>query len=168
MCFYNGFCQCLVELVGKCGAIEGGMDVDEVYRLIDLYNRECEKVSSVEVVKILQYNMVFVSRSVFRNIKRLRISPKKSIPAYNLSKTTRAFPSASMILPGISEKAAHGSLRDFGRNAVSALRSLLRRARFRTQNACSDIQKNHCLKSATISAFPVRLIFRQFLRKIPG
>lgn len=49
----------LVELVGKSGAIEGGMDVDEVYRLIDLYNRECEKAPSVEAVKQLQYNMVF-------------------------------------------------------------------------------------------------------------
>lgn len=49
----------LVELVGKSGAIEGGMDVDEVYRLIDLYNQECEKAPSVEAVKVLQYNMVF-------------------------------------------------------------------------------------------------------------
>lgn len=142
--------------------------MDEVYRLIDLYNRECEKVSSVEAVKILQYNMVFDFAERVSQYKTPQNLSKEIYSCIQFIQNTRAFPSASMILPSISEKAAHGSLRDFGRNAVSALRSLLRRARFRTQNACSDIQKNHCLKSATISAFPVRLIFRQFLRKIPG
>lgn len=48
----------LAALIGKSGAIEGGMDVDEAYRLIDLYNQECEKAPSVDAVKILQYNMV--------------------------------------------------------------------------------------------------------------
>lgn len=48
----------LVTLVGKIGAIGGGMDVEETYQLIDLYIQECEKAPSVDAVKILQYNMV--------------------------------------------------------------------------------------------------------------
>lgn len=49
----------LVAIVGKVGAIGGGMDVEEAYRLMDLYNQECEKVSSVDAVKLLQYHMIF-------------------------------------------------------------------------------------------------------------
>lgn len=45
-------------LVGKIGAIGGGMDVEETYRLIDLYIQECEMAPSVDAVKVLQYNMV--------------------------------------------------------------------------------------------------------------
>lgn len=48
----------LVTMVGKVGAIGGGMDVEDVYRLIDLYTQECEKAPSVDAVKLLQYNMV--------------------------------------------------------------------------------------------------------------
>lgn len=44
--------------VGKIGAIGGGMDVEETYRLIDLYIQECEKAPSVDAVKMLQYNMI--------------------------------------------------------------------------------------------------------------
>ena len=45
-------------MVGKVGAIGGGMDVEESYRLIDLYIQECESASSEELVKTLQYNLV--------------------------------------------------------------------------------------------------------------
>lgn len=45
-------------MVGKVGAIGGGMDVEETYRLIDLYIQECEKAPSVDAVKMLQYNMI--------------------------------------------------------------------------------------------------------------
>lgn len=48
-----------VTMVGKVGAIGGGMDVEEVYRLIDLYIQECEKAQSIEVIKVLQYNLLF-------------------------------------------------------------------------------------------------------------
>lgn len=48
----------LISSVGKIGAIGGGMDPEEVYRLIDLYSRECEKAPSVDAVKLLQYNMI--------------------------------------------------------------------------------------------------------------
>jgi AraC-like DNA-binding protein len=48
-----------VTMVGKVGAIGGGMDVEEVYRLIDLYIQECEKAQSIEVIKTLQYNLLF-------------------------------------------------------------------------------------------------------------
>lgn len=49
----------LVTMVGKTAAIPGGLDVEEVYRLIDLYIRECEKAASVETVRSLQYDMLF-------------------------------------------------------------------------------------------------------------
>jgi AraC-like DNA-binding protein len=57
-----------VTMIGKVGAIGGGMDIEEAYNLIDLYIQECEKASSVDAVKLLQYNMVLdftehVSRS---------------------------------------------------------------------------------------------------------
>lgn len=45
-------------MVGKVGAIGGGLGVEETYRLIDLYIQECEKTSSTEEVKVLQYNML--------------------------------------------------------------------------------------------------------------
>lgn len=48
----------LATMVGKAGAIGGGMDVEEAFRLIDLYIQECEKASSVEVVKALRYNLI--------------------------------------------------------------------------------------------------------------
>lgn len=48
-----------VAVVGKVAGIGGGMDVEDAYRLIDLYTQECEKAQSVEDVYLLQYNMVF-------------------------------------------------------------------------------------------------------------
>lgn len=48
----------VATMVGKVGAIGGGMDVEEAYRLIDLYIQECEKAQSIEVIKVLQYNLV--------------------------------------------------------------------------------------------------------------
>lgn len=48
----------LATMVGKVGAIEGGMDEEEAYQLIDLYVQECEKTNSVELVKTLQYNLL--------------------------------------------------------------------------------------------------------------
>ncbi len=47
-----------VTMIGKIGAIGGGMDVEEAYRLIDVYIQECEKAPTVDAVKLLQYNMV--------------------------------------------------------------------------------------------------------------
>lgn len=48
----------LATMVGKVGGIGGGMDVEEAFLLIDLYIQECEKTSSVEVIKALQYNLI--------------------------------------------------------------------------------------------------------------
>ena len=47
-----------VAVVGKVAGIGGGMDVEDAYRLIDLYTQECEKAQTVEDVNLLQYNMV--------------------------------------------------------------------------------------------------------------
>lgn len=49
----------IATLVGKIAAIDGGMDVEDAYNLIDLYIQECEKASSVESIKTLQYNLLF-------------------------------------------------------------------------------------------------------------
>ena len=47
-----------VTEVGKNGAIPGGMDIEQVYQLIDIYIQECERLSSVEAIKNLQFNMI--------------------------------------------------------------------------------------------------------------
>lgn len=48
----------LTALVGKVAGIGGGMDIEDAYRLIDLYTQEVEKCSSVESVYLQQFNMV--------------------------------------------------------------------------------------------------------------
>lgn len=48
----------LVTMVGKEGAIKGGLDIEQTYHLIDIYIQECERMQSVEAVKALQYNML--------------------------------------------------------------------------------------------------------------
>ncbi|MCM1543523.1 MAG: helix-turn-helix domain-containing protein [Blautia sp.] len=47
-----------VTIVGKMGAIPGGMDVEQAYYLIDTYVQECERLQSLEAIKNLQYNML--------------------------------------------------------------------------------------------------------------
>lgn len=48
----------LVAMVGKMGAIPGGMPVEQAYYLIDTYTQQCEKLESLEEIYILQYNML--------------------------------------------------------------------------------------------------------------
>lgn len=48
----------LTAVVGKVAGIGGGMDIEDAYRLIDLYTQECEKAGSIEAVTLLQFNMV--------------------------------------------------------------------------------------------------------------
>lgn len=48
----------IATMVGKIGAIGGGLNIEETYRLIDLYIQECEKSSSTDSIKLLQYNML--------------------------------------------------------------------------------------------------------------
>ena len=47
-----------VTLVGKEGAIPGGMDIEQAYSLIDTYVRECERLQSIDAIKNLQFNML--------------------------------------------------------------------------------------------------------------
>ncbi|MCM1497213.1 MAG: helix-turn-helix domain-containing protein [Clostridium sp.] len=47
-----------VTIVGKDGAIPGGMDIEQVYYLIDAYIQECEYLTSVDSIKNLQFNML--------------------------------------------------------------------------------------------------------------
>ncbi|MCM1216444.1 MAG: AraC family transcriptional regulator [Lachnospiraceae bacterium] len=53
-----------VTMIGKDGAIPGGMDIEQAYQLIDTYIQECERLQSLDAIKSLQYNMVidFTSR----------------------------------------------------------------------------------------------------------
>ena len=53
-----------VTMVGKAGAIPGGMDIEQTYQLIDTYIQECERLQSPDAVKSLQFNMLmdFTSR----------------------------------------------------------------------------------------------------------
>jgi len=55
-------------IFGKEGAIEGGLNIEEAYSLIDMYIQECEKLSSLEQITALQYNMIIdFSRRVEEN-----------------------------------------------------------------------------------------------------
>lgn len=47
-----------VTEVGKNGAIPGGLDIEQVYQLIDIYIQECERLNSIEAINNLQFNMV--------------------------------------------------------------------------------------------------------------
>lgn len=47
-----------VALVGKTAAIEGGMDVEAAYRLVDIYTQECEEATDVEQIYALRYYMI--------------------------------------------------------------------------------------------------------------
>lgn len=47
-----------VALVGKTAAIEGGMDVEAAYRLVDIYTQECEEATEVEELYALRYYMI--------------------------------------------------------------------------------------------------------------
>jgi len=47
-----------VTMVGKSGAIPGGMDIEQTYQLIDTYIQECERLQSPDAVRSLQFNML--------------------------------------------------------------------------------------------------------------
>lgn len=53
-----------ITMVGKQGAIPGGMNIEQTYQLIDTYIQECERLQSLDAVKNLQFNMLidFTSR----------------------------------------------------------------------------------------------------------
>ena len=63
-------------MFGKSSAIQGGLDVEETYQLIDAYVQECERLSSIEAITALQYNMLidFTSR-VAENKIPVGVSP---------------------------------------------------------------------------------------------
>lgn len=48
----------LVSMVGKSGAIKGNLDIEQTYRMIDLYTQECERCQSVDEVSTLRYNAI--------------------------------------------------------------------------------------------------------------
>lgn len=48
----------IVTMVGKYGAIPGGMDIEQTYQLIDTYIQECEKLIALDDITNLQYNMI--------------------------------------------------------------------------------------------------------------
>lgn len=48
----------LICMVGKSGAIEGNLDIEQTYQLIDLYTQECERCQSVDEVWALRYNAI--------------------------------------------------------------------------------------------------------------
>ena len=67
----------VATMVGKVGAIGGGLGVEETYRLIDLYIQECEKTSSTEEVKVLQYNMLLDFTDRVAQVKAPRNASKE-------------------------------------------------------------------------------------------
>ncbi len=59
----------LTAVVGKVAGIGGGMNVEDAYRLIDLYTQECEAASNVESVMLLQVSMVMDFTEAVRQAK---------------------------------------------------------------------------------------------------
>ena len=49
---FNGW----ISMVGKVGAIRGNLDIEQTYRLIDLYTQECERCTTVSEVNNLRYS----------------------------------------------------------------------------------------------------------------
>jgi len=47
-----------VTKAGVLGAIPGGVNVEQVYQLLDLYVQECERAQTIDAVKSLQYSML--------------------------------------------------------------------------------------------------------------
>lgn len=47
----------VASIAGKTALIEGGVDIEQAYQMIDVYIQECEKSNSLESIKTLQYNM---------------------------------------------------------------------------------------------------------------
>lgn len=48
----------LISMIGKEGAIRGGVSIEETYQLIDVYIQECERLQSVDSIRKLQYDMI--------------------------------------------------------------------------------------------------------------
>ena len=48
----------LVAMIGKMAAIPSGVPVEQAYYMIDTYTQQCETLSTMEEVYVLQYNMV--------------------------------------------------------------------------------------------------------------
>ena len=48
----------LVTMIGKQGAVAGGLDVEQVYQLIDIYTQECERLRTIDEIINLQFTMV--------------------------------------------------------------------------------------------------------------
>ncbi len=59
----------MVAVVGKIAGIGGGIDIEDCYRLIDLYTQECEKAENIEVVTLLRYNMIMDFAEAVRQAK---------------------------------------------------------------------------------------------------
>lgn len=69
----------LVAIVGKTAAIDGGLNVEEAYDLIDMYSVECERCVEVGQVMNLQYNALFdFTKRVHESKKLLNYSKEVS------------------------------------------------------------------------------------------
>ena len=70
----------LVALIGKTAAIEGGMDIEDAYRTVDVYTQECELASTVDEVYTLRYYMVM---EFTERVRQCRLP--QNLPAYTAS-----------------------------------------------------------------------------------
>lgn len=91
----------MVTMVGKYGAIPGGLDVEETYHLIDLYIQECEKAQSEAAIKTLQYNALF---DFTERVGQSKIPPNLSREVYAALQFIRSRTNSKT---SIDEVAAH-------------------------------------------------------------
>ena len=81
-----------VSMIGKEGAIPGGMDIEQTYQLIDTYIQECERIQSLDAIKKLQFNMIIDFTSRVAQAKCLQVFQTRYLPVCNIS----AFISANL------------------------------------------------------------------------
>ena len=59
----------LVALIGKTAAIEGGIDIEDSYRMVDVYTKECEELNSIDDIYVLRYYMIIDFTERVRAVK---------------------------------------------------------------------------------------------------
>lgn len=88
-----------VTMIGKAGAIPGGMDIEQAYQLIDTYIQECERIQSVDAIMTLQYNMIIdftnrvaqakmpagISNEIFACMQYIRVHLNEAVSVQNIA-----------------------------------------------------------------------------------
>lgn len=161
----NLFIKTITNVV-MIGAIPGGVSVDLAYALLDSYVQEAEKLSSVREIEMLCYNMLLefcqlagknkipkgLSADVFNAMNYIRSHTDSPISVEDVAKAIGRSP--SFITKRFRKRARHHA---------GSLYQPMQAGGGKESSAVQ--QKKSGLKSAAISAIPVRRIFRTFSKR---